>query len=102
MIHKIRPEPVKEEFPIDQPQGENFFLANVIIDDPSDPCWDDGFIVGSWHIVTRAVSMFLACDLRARQSKVRIYQGDKARERLIEGLAEEARYQQQKRAQPNN
>ena len=44
-----RGKPVDEGLPVEQPAGENFFLANVEIDSP-DPCWNDGFdVVGSWE-----------------------------------------------------
>lgn len=28
-----------------QPTGENFFVADVILSTPDDPCWSDGFTV---------------------------------------------------------
>jgi hypothetical protein len=37
-----------------------------------------------------------------RKHTVSIYQGDAARAKLLEGLQEEARYQAQMLAQPNN
>src|SRR5262245_30925424 len=97
------PKNVEEGLPISQPPEENFFLATVIIRDPSNPCWDDGFsVVGPWDVVSRAISKFLVDDPRARKSSVAIFQGEDARAAWIEGTVEEARYQEQKRAQPNN
>ena len=95
--------PVAEGLPIEQPEGENFFLASVIIETPEDPCWNSGFdIVGSWQTVSRTLSHYLAYDERARRSQIRIYQGDEARKFFQTAVREELRYQQQKRAQPNN
>jgi hypothetical protein len=89
--------------PIDQPPGEDFFLASVVITDSTDPCWNGGYIViGNWQTVSRGVSLFLDFDPRARESKVQIFQGENARERFLHDVQEEARYQQQKRSQPNN
>jgi hypothetical protein len=89
--------------PIDQPPGEDFFLANIQIDNPDDPCWDDGFsVIGDWKVISRTLSRYLAFDERARRSKVFIYQSEAAKRRFLAGLREELRYQQQKRAQPNN
>ena len=83
--------------------GEDFFLASVMIDTLSDPCWNDGFdIVGPWQTVSRILSHYLAYDERARRSHVRIYQGEDARKFFRAAVLEELRYQEQKRAQPNN
>ena len=92
-----------EGLPIDQPPGEDFFLAAVVIDNPNDPCWDDGFtVIGPWQTVSATISSYLNSDPRARKSSVRIYQGDAARKIFEHHCREEARYQEQKRGQPNN
>ena len=85
------------------PPGEDFFLAAVVIDTPDQPCWNDGFnIVGTWEQVDQTFSAYMANRKDRRNVRVRIYQGDAARAKLLEGLKEEARYQQQMRAQPHN
>jgi hypothetical protein len=85
-----------------RPPGEDFFLVAVMIDS-DDPCWNDGFdIVGTWEQVDQTFSAYVAGGAVRRKHTVRIYQGDAARARLVEGLKEEARYQAQMHAQPNN
>jgi hypothetical protein len=59
-------------------------------------------VIGNWKTISHTVSQYLAFDPRAQRSHVRIYQGENARRVFIEGLAEERRYQEQKRAQLNN
>jgi hypothetical protein len=37
-----------------RPAGEDFFLFQVQLDTPTDPCWDDGFdVVGNWKSCCR-------------------------------------------------
>jgi hypothetical protein len=95
--------PVDEGLPISKPAGEDFFLAAIAIDTPAEPCWDDGFdIVGPWNVISRTISRFLAYDPRASRARVSIFQGQEARRQLTSGLTEEAKYQEQRKAQPNN
>jgi hypothetical protein len=85
-----------------KPPGEDFFVVAVVIDS-DDPCWNDGFnIVGTWEQVDQTLSRYMAGGGIRRKHTVGIYQGDAAREKLLEGLKEEARYQAQMHAQPNN
>ena len=99
---KRRRYPVDEGLPVEQPPGEDFFLADVIIDS-HDPCWNDGFnVTGPWKTVSKAVSRFIAYGRHDRKFTVKIYQGDTAMKMLARNVAEEVRYQQQRRAQPNN
>jgi hypothetical protein len=94
-----KPSPTKRSFPC-QPPGEDFFLAEVQLDTPDDPCWDAGYmVVGSWQTIERTIS---ACLAFGRKGRLRIYQGEVARRRLVADLQEELRFQQQKRAIPNN
>jgi hypothetical protein len=89
--------------PIEPPPGENFILARVEFDDPAEPCWNDGFdIMGTWKVISPALSQCLTSDPRAKHSTIHVFQGDEARLALAQGIAEEARYQQQQRAKPNN
>jgi hypothetical protein len=86
-----------------KPAGEDFFLVAVVIDTPDDPCWNDGFnIVGTWEQIDQTFSRYMAGGGIRRKHTVSIYQGDAARAKLLEGLKEEARYQTQMHAQPNN
>jgi hypothetical protein len=86
-----------------KPPGENFFLVAVVIDRPDDPCWNAGFdIVGTWEQVDQTFSAYVAKEGVRRKHTLSIYQGDAARAKFVEGMKEEARYQAQKRAQPNN
>ena len=86
-----------------KPPGENFFLVAVVIDTPDDPCWNEGFdIVGTWQQVDQTFSAYVAGGGVCRKHTINIYQGDAARTKVVEGMKEEARYQAQKRAQPNN
>jgi hypothetical protein len=83
-----------------QPPGEDFFLAEVQLDTPSDPCWDEGFTVfGSWETIERTISNYRAFGPRGQ---LRIFQGEAARRRLVKCLLEERRYQEQRRSTPNN
>jgi hypothetical protein len=85
-----------------KPEGEDFFLIAVVIDS-GDPCWNDGFdIAGTWEHVDRTFSAYVAGGAIRRKHTISIYQGDAARAKLVEGLKEEARYQAQMYAQPNN
>ena len=71
--------------------------------DSDDPCWNDGFnIVGTWEQIDRTFSHYMAGSAIRRKHTVSIFQGDDARAKLLEGLEEEARYQAQMHAQPNN
>jgi hypothetical protein len=98
-----RGKPVDQNFPVERPVGENFFLAAIDIDTTADPCWDDGFdIVGPWSVVNRTIAGFLAHNPWASRARVSIFQGEEARRQLTSGLTEEAKYQEQRKAQPNN
>jgi hypothetical protein len=97
------PRPIDEGLPINPPPGEDFFLATIEILSNLDPCWNEGFsIVGPWKTLSPTVSKFLAYDPRAKHSRISIFQGDQARNMLRFHLFEEARYQEQKRAQSSN
>jgi len=85
-----------------RPEGEDFYLAAVVIES-SDPCWDDGFnIIGTWKQIDQTFSAYVAGGAVRRKHTVCIYQGDAARAKLLEGLKEEVRYQTQMHVQPNN
>jgi len=87
-----------------RPAGEDFFLFAVRFPGSPDPCWDDGFdVVGNWKSSCAIFRrhMVLQPD-QNRMTRLEIFQGDAARAQLAYNLAEERRYQQQRKAQPNN
>jgi len=86
-----------------KPEGEDFFLVAVEIDTAEDALCNDGFnIIGTWEQVDQTFSRYMTGGGIRRKHTVSIYQGDAAREKLLEGIKEEARYQAQRHAQPNN
>jgi hypothetical protein len=85
-----------------KPPGKDFFLVAIVIDTPDDPYWNEGFdIVGAWEQVDQTFSDYVARGGVRRKHTISIYQGEAARAKLVEGMKEEARYQQQMQAQPH-
>jgi len=94
--------------PVTKPEGEDFFIVAVRIENPSDPCWDDGFcLMGSWEIISRDLEKSIALTPKAlgyRRCRfaLKLYQGQEAREYMSQMVKDELRYAAQKRGQPNN
>jgi hypothetical protein len=106
MTQKVTPEHWRRFLAgkLPRPQGEDFFLFQVHFDTPADPCWDDGFdIVGTWKNCCAIFNVNLLAQAdHNRHVRLTVYQGEEARRQMLHDLAEERRYQQQRRTQPNN
>jgi hypothetical protein len=86
----------------DQPPGEDFFVFSLVFDDPFHPTWElRQTTMGSWNQVIFAAKL-IAAGSGQSSGKLFWYQGQKARDYLREGLQHESRYQQERKATPNN
>lgn len=85
----------------DKPDGEDFFAFAVIIDDPTNPNWNDGCsCVGPWDkakaLAGAAVNSWVNSKPRlGKRIMVAMYQGDGARQYLMHSMKEELRYQRE-------
>jgi len=94
-----------------RPEGEDFYLILLCFDTPSDPCWfySECFI-GTWKGSAQALDRFLLdpfsddpdAPLGRCKVRIRIYQGDDAREMIQVTKHWNAQHQKQKEAQRNN
>lgn len=95
----------EHDLPVDQPPGENFFVASIEIHSDDDPCWNSGFnLIGpTWQTFRPLLIQFMTSShLANRHCTIRIYQGDNARTLLLSNFRQELRFQEQKRTQPQN
>jgi len=95
----------EHNLPVDQPPGENFFVASIEIHSDLDPCWNSGLnLIGpTWQTLRPLLIQFMTSShLANRHCTIRIYQGENARTLLQAGIHEELRYQQERQSQPNN
>jgi hypothetical protein len=87
-----------------QPSGEDFFLVEVSLDTPDDPCWNEGFcIFGPWNSVMATLHQWLLANPeKLDHIYAHLYQGEAARDKRIAILDTEIKYQNEKRSQSNN
>jgi hypothetical protein len=84
-----------------KPDGEDFFVIDVIFDDPTNPNWDCAqSCVGDWEQAKASAGAVINAwaDNKKRVSKglrIVMYQGEGARSYLLAAMKEEARYQQE-------
>lgn len=102
MNHK--PDPESFIFTGKKPPGEDFFLVEVSIDNPNDPCWNEGFSIhGPWDPVMATFhAWMLAHPEKVDHVGAEFYQGEAAREKRLAILETEIRYRDQMRSQPDN
>jgi hypothetical protein len=75
---------------------------------PRDPYWNEAFsLMGTWEVITQkldgAITVVPAMlGYRKCEFSVQLYQGEEARTYMDGAVKNELRYEEQKRAQPNN
>jgi hypothetical protein len=87
--------------------GEDFWVFSVVTDDPDTPTWERRIqVIGTYEQNCKAaahvIHTIMNLGFPTNGLRIESYQGDKARDLLAEGQAQEMAYQRERMGEPHN